>query len=768
MARKRKNTLLNYLARSSGSRREHEGRVRQPGVPAGPRNTPGYTPPTVAEHEGRIPQPGIPSGPRNSGIPTTSPGMATTPSRAPSRSTGPSTSLAHSYLLDKLDDLLSPGPTAKEQAEAAHRLGVKPKAVKQDAASGLHIGSALGDIAKDVSHAVTEAKRAPALAAQLPKQQVDSFLGRKTLGTPTIGQLLRAAKKTPLFTEEGPKHYRDAYRRNKGYAKPGPYQTELSPQEERQFRHWAAANKVPFDVTAKHVDYDMRGYWKATKGKGWGGAGQHFPDTFKTPLDTTFSAESRYSKKNNPQVWRGNTLVDKRTGQVIFNEKGGNGLRVNQRGKLTIPATRKVAQSLAVARQQVAQSGKLTGPLTPGQRVFSEQVARETGLNPRVIAAQALAEESGGSAAQREAEGNHNWLNIAYFDSGPGAATKSPVWSTPQSAAKATSEFLKGNKLGASQGIQDILATAHQPPAQQISAIANSGWATNPAYGQSIAGTFEQIGLTPTDPKAIAALKKAKTEARTVGIPTKAGDVERGSQGGTVFVRADAEGFVKWAQALLGTQEGSKLQLKWAAESGISAADPWCAAFIAAGIARRGLTPPPGAANSQSWMTWNQGQNIGTDITKAKPGDIIVIGEGDHIGLYTGGGNMIAGNWSDEVSEYPVASDTRGVEGIIRPRFSGKKVAVKESTVLPGAAIGPGGAIVSGPAGAEAGAAGGASKERQAAVAGQLPALSPLLSTSATLPAAFQQFELGAAPTPGGEGEGQLGRIEEILKRRRV
>jgi hypothetical protein len=128
----------------------------------------------------------------------------------------------------------------------------------------------------------------------------------------------------PLFSAEGPDLYAQAYQHNAPFAKPGPYQTTLPPADEQQFRQWVSQNRVPFDPSTPTTDYDMRGYYqamKAGKAEPWKGAGSHFPDTYKTPYDTTFSGESQYAQPNTPFVWRGNTLIDKRTGQIIF----GNG-----------------------------------------------------------------------------------------------------------------------------------------------------------------------------------------------------------------------------------------------------------------------------------------------------------------------------------------------------------------------------------------------------------------------------------------------------------
>jgi hypothetical protein len=133
-----------------------------------------------------------------------------------------------------------------------------------------------------------------------------------------LAQLIGGKLATPLFTAEGPQLYQQAYAQNKTYAKPGPYQTKLAPAAEAAFRAWLAQSHVPFDPNARTVDYDMRGYYQATGGPPHQ-AGQHFPDTYKTPYDTTFSGESRYAKPNTPLVWVGNKLVNRSTGQVVFN-----------------------------------------------------------------------------------------------------------------------------------------------------------------------------------------------------------------------------------------------------------------------------------------------------------------------------------------------------------------------------------------------------------------------------------------------------------------
>lgn len=114
----------------------------------------------------------------------------------------------------------------------------------------------------------------------------------------------------PLFTTEG--DYTAAAAHNAPFAKPGPYQTPLTPAQKQAFEAWVSRYRVP--VTP---DYDMPGYFLASGGNPHS-SGAHFPDTFKTPLDTSFSDESKYAKPDTPFVWHGDTLVDARTGQKIF------------------------------------------------------------------------------------------------------------------------------------------------------------------------------------------------------------------------------------------------------------------------------------------------------------------------------------------------------------------------------------------------------------------------------------------------------------------
>jgi hypothetical protein len=134
--------------------------------------------------------------------------------------------------------------------------------------------------------------------------------------------------------------------------------------------------------------------------------------------------------------------------------------------------------------------------LSPGQEKFAAKLSELTGLDPKVIASWALAEESGGAAQTREAASNFNWLNIGYFDSGPGKIAFDQAFSNPISAAEQTANFLKGKWGGASSSIRSIIDAAGKPPEDQLAAIINSDWTGDSHYGGGglLHSTFDELG----------------------------------------------------------------------------------------------------------------------------------------------------------------------------------------------------------------------------------------------------------------------------------
>ena len=220
----------------------------------------------------------------------------------------------------------------------------------------------------------------------------------------------------------------------------------------------------------------------------------------------------------------------------VGNEGLGAVQRAAERGKIrregdrfTTPRVRQTRKKVKRAKRELrgakaaARSG-VEGPLTRGQKEFVREFSRRTGINPRVAGAWVLAEMSGGAATGREAEGNHNWLNIAYFDSGPGTITKDAVWGSPKSAAQASADFLKGKRFGPSAGIRAILPNARgRSDEAQIQAIASSDWASS-GYdgGNLLRGTRDLISYTPPSRRAKRRLAKAEARASTVDKRAKA------------------------------------------------------------------------------------------------------------------------------------------------------------------------------------------------------------------------------------------------------
>lgn len=155
-----------------------------------------------------------------------------------------------------------------------------------------------------------------------------------------------------------------------------------------------------------------------------------------------------------------------------------------------------------------------------------------------------------------------------------------------------------------------------------------------------------------------------------------------------VTSRQQAKTVIHLANKFAGTQEGSKLQQHWAAMSGISGSAAWCSAFISTLMRRVGLPEPAAPAAAGTWQQWNGGKKLDTtDPNALHPGDIITFGTSDpngdyadHVGLYIGNGEMISGNFGNEVRRGLLTEEERPIQAIVRPKYSGKKVQFKLST----------------------------------------------------------------------------------------
>lgn len=315
--------------------------------------------------------------------------------------------------------------------------------------------------------------------------------------------------------------------------------------------------------------------------------------------------------------------------------------------------------------------------LTHGQNAFAVELARLTGLNPNVIRGWTLAEESGSAAAQRQAQNNHNWLNIAYFDSGPGAITHQAVWSDPIKAAQASAAFLQGKQWGAAPGIRAILSTAGQSPEAQLRAIWSSPWASSHyGNGRDLQGTYKMFANMPTapvassptpaaavapapavstsapttgttqpDPKATLALQLIRSNAKLAGIPSINFTVPQiGTTVQTNSVKAARVASTPAGQAALGSSIGNAVVK--AAKQFLGVPYVWggttpkgfdCSGLMQYVFHKFGINIPR--------VTYDQ-VKAGKAVPRSalQPGDLIFFGtwnDPHHVGMFVGNGQFI-------------------------------------------------------------------------------------------------------------------------------
>lgn len=461
-------------------------------------------------------------------------------------------------------------------------------------------------------------------------------------------------------------------------------------------------------------------------------------------------------------------------GQVVKSVRKGTAQRT-PKGKLTIPATRKAERQLRQAQRAYQRHAvpQIQGIADPDQREFAEWLSHYTKIPPK-LAGEWVKQEGGGWGSHGVSggqAGEQNWLGVGY----PGQPTpfsRSPYFNntTPKRAAKATAEWMEG-KIGSEFGYSAA------PSIRKIAALAKAG-APEAAIRSYIEGPSQwgtgriaQSGVTAegahVSPKVRETLVAAKQNARSIGInPTPFnGDVGPGTGPELITIRADAQGMVHWAESALGTPEGSAKQAGWASRYGLSQSQPWCANFISNGLARRGVPLPPNPNFVPSYESeWSGGRNIGTDLSKAKPGDLIAF-SGEHIGLYVGNGEMVSGNFGNEVARSPVSAGPAPVSAILRPNYKGGKIQVSVQQAVPGSTPestfgGPAEGSAT-PGAAETGgrSAGGPRTPPPAAFSNNVP-VSELLSVLALSPQVNTLREES--------GEPDTGTIARILSRRRL
>lgn len=397
------------------------------------------------------------------------------------------------------------------------------------------------------------------------------------------------------------------------------------------------------------------------------------------------------------------TLGNETLGQLQKAAQAGT-LRESAKGILSTPQNRAVLNRLVEAKQAVDQSGPNIAALHKAYPELSDQVlksyadaARRTGVPPQLLAGIEEQESSYGQSTLPGVHGGQNSAGAAGpFQIGNGTGASGDAW-------EGIAKELWGNQadqhsiynqhdaaLAAGQYLAHTYGHATSDPSTWQAAAESYNHAT--WYGEKAVQVAEEhkklakLGLPP-NPSATEALETAKRIAVQHGInPTPwNGDVE-GGDSEYAYIRADAKGAVDWAKSTVGTQEGSPRQVKWAELEKLGPSEPWCSDWVSVNLARRGVELPANPNGSWEYENpgWKGGTQLGTDISKAKPGDLVVYGSGAHIAMYVGDGKVIAGNYGDEVAEYGATEDSRGISAIVRPNYKGGRVKVKAGTSLPG------------------------------------------------------------------------------------
>lgn len=410
-------------------------------------------------------------------------------------------------------------------------------------------------------------------------------------------------------------------------------------------------------------------------------------------------------------------------------------LRTNRKGYVTTPAVRKVSGTLRRLESKARRSvGPLPG-LTPQQSKVARTVLR------RGVKAGATRKEKLAAAETGLVESHFENLPGGTSDSQGWRQERASIYPNPRNVKAGAQRFFSEAKeqSGATAG---ELAANVQRPAEQY----RGRYDEERPKANAIVKAFERGGLKPAQQRKLAA---TQAKARKLGLKTAAPDISRGPDPRFVYVRADASAAVQWAQHALGTAEGSTKQVRWAGEQGLSTTQPWCANFVSADLKRHGVPLPPNPNYVPSYESeWSGGHNIGTNLAKAKPGDLIAY-SGDHIGIYKGSGKVISGNYGNEVAESAASEGPAPISAILRPNYKGGKIKVKAGTPIPGYTGGT--SITSVPAGAEVALA----SSTPSATTGKLPQLTPnqkahrTLKKLAQLGAGVSQPSAGATEDKG-------------------
>lgn len=463
----------------------------------------------------------------------------------------------------------------------------------------------------------------------------------------------------------------------------------------------------------------------------------------------------------------GHTLGNVTQQQLVAAAKAGT-LQKNAKGQLTTPEGRQLLHGLLTAHKGAEAARALPavhadGSLEPNEiGALLVEEGKKLGLN---LSRHDVAEGIG--VAEAESSGDYA-ANVAQIPELGAAKAHIGLYSEEESGfgdqqerenpRSATRLALEGFARSGNSWNPDWVHW------QEIQGENETGADRAPEYNALASELLK--GGKAVEPVAVKALVNAQAAARADGInPTPWNGDVTGGKGNYVTIRADAKGALNWAESAVGTQQGEPRQLHWAAITH-GPEDPWCAEFVGASALRQGLTLPEDPAYAGSYLNWKDGTNLGTDTSKLKPGDYLVFGqpggEAEHIGIYKGDGEMISGNFSNEVALSGVEEEigAAGLQGIVRPKYKGGTIKVKAGS-LPGSSPGavPGNEGSTGTSGGEV-TTGAAPVETVPAAA------TSSNGAAATREAALANFTAPAAPNIGGNifESGQPSEAEEAIR----
>lgn len=217
-----------------------------------------------------------------------------------------------------------------------------------------------------------------------------------------------------LFTHEGPDNYGAAFQHNRRWAQPPPWQTELGPTLEAEFRKWLKdeyprlSGGESWNPDAARVGYDLRGWWR-NEGRVKRHAGRaFFTDTFKTPFDAGFSRWSKYAKPGAPFDWINErvgegVLADMRDGQIILDH------RHPENRQHEYSSDRNVGKKQQPRR--FARGGILEPQLGGGGPM---QTVGQTDIHSVTAAARAYVRKAGGDKTVRAVKDNGNRMDALH------------------------------------------------------------------------------------------------------------------------------------------------------------------------------------------------------------------------------------------------------------------------------------------------------------------------------------------------------------------